>query len=265
MGAKKYLGQNFLQNKRKLERIVGALDATIPMVVEIGPGHGDLTRFLLGAGFVVYAIEKDPDMMYFLQKKFADEIASRKLKLIEGDALEKISNFQFLISNKNKDAYLVVGNIPYYITGKLFRALEELPHKPRQAILLVQREVADRVCAKAGSMNLLAASAGWWADARVITGVPRSMFNPPPKVDSAVIELKTRIINHETRNVERETYFKCVHVLFKQPRKTIVKNLTDAGITREHAQHKVMLLGLVPTARPQDVSIKQIALISDLF
>jgi 16S rRNA (adenine1518-N6/adenine1519-N6)-dimethyltransferase len=270
MKAKKYLGQHFLQNKKKLERIVGVLDVSTRIVIEIGPGRGDLTRALLRAGFFVYAIEKDADLVLFLKQNFADEIMNEKLKVIEGDALAEISNYKLQMTNREE--YSVVGNIPYYITGQLFRVLEELPHKPKQTVLLVQKEVATRACARAGETNILSASIGWWADAKIITTVPRTMFNPPPKVDSAVVSLETRtiepethIIKHRTWNMKHEAYFKCIHMLFKQPRKTIVKNLVDGGITRDNAQSIVQSLDLPLTARPHDLSIDQIKNISVLF
>lgn len=273
MPVKKYLGQNFLQNKRKLKRIAAALDASVPLVIEIGPGHGDLTQVLLDAGFMVYAIEKDPDMVCFLQKKFSEEISHKKLTVVEGDALKEFFHFSLYgahstgaqIFVSKKCPYLVVGNIPYYITGQLFRVLEGLVHKPKQTVLLVQKEVADRACAREGAMNLLAASLGWWAHVRLVTRVPRAMFNPPPKVDGAAIELRTKS-EKQTSNVSRDAYFTCVRALFKQPRKTIMKNLVDAGIERGRVERELQSLGLPLVARPHQLSIDHIQKISaELF
>ncbi len=265
MPSKKHLGQHFLQNKGKLLKIVHAINSNISQVIEIGPGRGELTQHLLAAGFRVVCIEKDVEMTPVLREKFSSEIKRGMLHIIEGDALERISSFKLSIIN-TKENYVVVGNIPYYITGHLLRIIGGLTYKPTQTIILIQKEVAVRVCAEPGEMNLLAASVGWWADARIITHVPRSMFSPPPQVDSAVVALEARNGEQITDNTKHKTtYFTCVHAVFKQPRRTIIKNLVDAGIARERVQEELQKIDLPLTARPQDLSIEKIIILSELF
>lgn len=270
MGAKKQLGQNFLQNKKKLLKMVDVLDSALDGVVEIGPGHGELTHYILEKDFSVICIEKDRDMVFVLQKKFERNITNRKLKIIEGDALGEISNNKFQIINGITDKnYAIVGNIPYYITGHLLRIIGELEHKPKQVILLIQEEVAYRLCAQKGDMNLLAASVGWWAQTRIITRVPRNMFSPQPKVDSAVILLTLndvcRFAKRDSVKREKELYFCCVRALFKQPRRTAIKNLSDAGIARDKIEEKLLALSMNSLVRPQDFSIDDIIAVSVLF
>ncbi len=262
MPSKKHLGQHFLQNKGKLLKIVHAINPNISQVIEIGPGRGELTQHLLAAGFRVVCIEKDVEMTLVLREKFSSEIKRGMLHIIEGDALEKISNFKLSIIN-TKENYVVVGNIPYYITGHLLRIIGDLTHKPTQTIILIQKEVAVRVCAEPDEMNLLAASVGWWADARIITHVPRSMFSPPPQVDSAVLELTTKTTSGVVS--EKNKYFKCVHAVFKQPRRTIVKNLVDTGVKRTLAENALIEIELTLSTRPQELSVEKIIQLSELF
>ena len=262
MPAKKQFGQNFLQNKKKLLKIVAALDMSLSVVIEIGPGHGELTQHLLQAGFSVICIEKDRDLIAPLESKFSQEISSHKLRVVCGDALTELSGF-ITEHVSPRQSYAVVGNIPYYITGHLLRIIEGLSWHPQQTIFLVQEEVARRVCSQKGSMNILAASVGIWADAQLITLVPRTMFSPQPRVDSAVILLTTHVRGHSP--AQRDRYFRCVHALFKQPRRTIVKNLVDAGVARSVIEETLTKISLPFTARPQNVSIEDILVCSALF
>ncbi len=262
MPAKKQFGQNFLQNKKKLLKIVETLDASLSVVIEIGPGHGELTQYLLQAGFSVICIEKDKDLIVPLESRFSQEISNHKFRVVCGDALTELSGVvaKYVLPQQS---YAIVGNIPYYITGHLLRIIEGLSWCPKQTIFLVQEEVARRACSKKGSMNILAASVGVWADAQLVTLVPRSMFSPQPKVDSAVILLTAHTQN--LSSIQREQYFRCVHALFKQPRRTIVKNFVDAGMVRPVVEKILSQISLPLTARPQDVSVQDIIILSTLF
>lgn len=267
MSAKKQFGQNFLQNKKKLLKMVEVLDSSLDVIIEIGPGHGELTRYILERGFSVICIEKDRDLIPILEKNFSKEISQGRLTLVMGDALEelKADNKKLLITEKDKKSYAIVGNIPYYITGHLLRIIGELKYKPKQVVLLVQEEVALRVCAQKGDMNLFAASVGWWASARVVTRVSRSMFSPPPHVDSAVIVLTEHTPCILTTLDSIEKYFLCMKAIFKQPRRMVIRNLIDVGITRERAENVLIQMQMPLTVRPQDFSVEEIAALSVLF
>lgn len=183
MRAKKRFGQHFLRHRAILERITDALaPASGDLVLEIGPGQGALTEVLLSRGARVVAIEKDRDLVPVLQARLPE------VRVLEGDALE--CDWRAAVGIGAADDLLITGNIPYNITSPLLdRALT--PPRPRRIVFLVQKEVADRLAAEAGSDAYGALTVGVQAVARVekLFGVPAGAFHPPPKVDSAVIRL----------------------------------------------------------------------------
>ena len=214
--SKKSLGQNFLLNKEKIKEIVGALDIKSgDVVVEIGPGHGELTKELITNDKLrIIAIEKDEGLV----EKLGDEMKKHgdKIEIIAGDALKMLPDV--VSGYGSKTSYKLIGNIPYYITGFLLRTISELEHKPKITVLTVQKEVAKRIC---GEMNLLSASVRYWAEPEIIGIIPKSDFSPQPKVDSAIIRLKTINKKRETGDEAKsaENYHKFIKILFKQPRK----------------------------------------------
>lgn len=259
----RYLGQHFLKNKKKIQKIVEALELKDgDTVIEIGPGYGELTselvNWLIGKNIKVniIAIEKDRELVKLLREKFAVE---NNIEIIEGDALKVLpiltTNYKLLTTN-----YKLVGNIPYYITGYLLRILGELKNKPLLIVLLIQKEVAERVCAKSPKMNLLAASVQFWAEPKIIGYVSKKDFRPQPKVDSAIIKLITYDKRLMTNNAEK--YYKFIKILFKQPRKTILNNLRPMTNDLQLLTEKLKLVGINPQARPQDLSIEQIIKLS---
>ncbi|MDO8516340.1 MAG: rRNA adenine dimethyltransferase family protein [bacterium] len=201
------LGQHFLINHSALKKIAAALSiAAGDTIVEIGPGHGELTSELLT--FVdshtfadshrhgkIIAIEKDGRLASELKTKFAK---TSIIEIIEGDALRllpSIVNGQL----SSVASYKLVGNIPYYITGHLLRVISEMEHKPKTAVFTIQEEVAERICAEPPRMNRLAASTQHWATPSILFRLPKEDFSPPPEVNSAVIKLKTHITYHVSR------------------------------------------------------------------
>ena len=261
----RYLGQHFLKNKAKLRKIVEALDLKdSDIVIEIGPGHGELTDELRIKNYElrIITIEKDKELADDLKEKFSQY---KNIEIICGDALKIlpaiIHNSSFIIQN-----YKIVGNIPYYITGYLFRILGELEDKPSLIVLLIQKEVAERVVVKSTKMNLLAASVQFWAEPKIIGYVSRKDFKPAPKVDSAIIKL---LPNYKDDKNNRENYYRFIKILFKQPRKTIVNNVSKFKslkvLSKEEIVEKLRKIGVEANARPQDLSIEQIITLSTLF
>jgi 16S rRNA (adenine1518-N6/adenine1519-N6)-dimethyltransferase len=280
-----YLGQHFLKNKAKLRKIVDALELKDgDIVIEIGPGHGELTNEIVSKfkslkveNFKIIAIEKDKELAEKLKEKFKQD---KNIEIIEGDALKALPQIiqDYRLQTTN---YKLVGNIPYYITGYLFRIMGELEIKPKLIVLLIQKEVAERVCALRQAqgkpqMNLLAASVQFWAEPKIIGYVPRNDFEPAPKVDSTIIKLlpvTSQLLSRLKCN--REKYYKFIKILFKQPRKTIVNNLlgirkqelvnskqgTEVN-NKEEIIGKLNKVGVEPRARPQDLSIEQIIKLS---
>lgn len=244
------LGQHFLKNRGALGRIAGALEiAPGEIVLEIGPGHGELTRFLVEAGAEVTVFERDPDLAMALQK-------GGQVKVVPGDALRNLAKQTEELGAR----YKIAGNIPYYITGKLFRILSELPLKPIRTILTIQKEVAVRAAADPPQMNRLAASVQYWAKPEIILSIPARDFSPPPDVDSAVLLLTAF---PEPRG-EIKSYFRIVRALFQQPRKTISNNLLPLFSSREELDATLRTIGIDPFSRPQNMTIDEIVLISSL-
>ena len=249
----KKLGQHFLTNKTKLQKIVGALDLRADdSVIEIGPGHGELTNELRIKNYElkIIAIEKDEELVRYLQEKFAQD---KNIEIIEGDILKILP--EFAKSRK------IVGNIPYYITGYLLRIIGELKNKPSLVVLTVQKEVAERICApsqtntgKKGRMNLLAASVQFWAEPEIIDYIPKTDFQPQPEVDSAIIKLA--IGNQSLAN--SKDYYELIKIIFKQPRKTILNNLRATNKTKEEIIKILGELKINPADRPQNLSVEQI-------
>ena len=271
-----YLGQHFLINKKKIEKIIEALDLKSgDVVVEIGPGKGALTIPLCEncqkLGCKIIAVEKDKDLADDLKNKIYDLGLDKNIEIIEGDALKTlprlIHNSELRIKN-----YKIVGNIPYYITGYLLRILGELENKPSLIVLTIQKEVAQRVCAKPRTrrrqgyggqgMNLLAASVQFWAEPKIIGSVSKKDFWPIPKVDSAIIKLTPlTLLVRSSIQCNKGDYYKFIKILFKQPRKTILNNLKSQISNlknKEKIIEKLKKVGVDPQARPQNLSVEQI-------
>lgn len=242
------LGQNFLINKKVLKDIANALELKEgEVVVEIGPGHGELTIYLLESGARVVAIEKDRELANQLKEKY------KNLEVIEGDALK-------VLPILNLENYKLAGNIPYYITGKLLRLIGDLENKPKLIVLTIQKEVAERIAAKPPRMNLLAASVQFWAEVKIVELVGKKEFRPIPEVDSAIIKLTPK---SPERIRKKEQYYNFIKILFKQPRKTILNNLKE-----KYDPEKIKkILGennIDPQARPQNLNIENISRIMEL-
>ncbi len=251
------LGQHFLLHSPTLQRIADAVDPQPgDAIIEIGPGHGELTERLLDKEpkAKIATIEKDEKLAEALSGKFK---ANKKIEIIVGDALEL---FPATVSRWARTGHCkVVGNIPYYITGHLFRLLGELEKKPERAVFLIQKEVAERIVAAPPRMNLLAASIQIWAEPRILFRVSRGHFKPQPQVDSAVLELAPR--PPDFSHSELLKYYRFLRVLFRQPRKTILNNLRlvprldgESPHNREHWIKVINGVGMDPGDRPQNLS-----------
>lgn len=256
MGRK--LGQHFLKDKNVLRKIVSVLDLRDgDTVLEIGAGHGELTKEILAAGkrIKLIAVEKDKKLVECLRKDFPSA-SFPNLLILEEDILKIISSQDFFVQEKiNK----VVGNIPYYLTGHLLRKISELERKPSLIVFLLQKEVALRICAQPPKMNLLAASIQFWADPRILFLVKRGSFSPPPRVESVVISLRTKKLTLDRKSfLKAREFFNFIRVLFKQPRKTIVNNLMAGGYPREKILSSLSSLGLKENLRPQQLSLNLI-------
>ena len=220
--AKKSLGQNFLKSQKALADIVNAGDISPDdTILEIGPGKGALTEKLLEKAERVIAIEKDRELIELLKGKFSVDIKSGKLKLIWGDILE-ISNSDLEIAT----SYKLVANIPYYITGAIIRKFLEAKQQPERMVLLVQKEVAQRIVARDGKESILSISVKAYGEPVFIDTVKKRYFSPEPKVDSAILLIKNiqRTVL-DKKGVDEARFFEIVKAGFAHKRKVLSSNL----------------------------------------
>ncbi len=250
-----FLGQHFLKNKSAIKKIIAALNLRGgETVIEIGPGKGALTFPILHEcnriGAKLIAIEKDRELAVELFKSEKD------LKIELGDALKILPTLTANLRN-----FKIIGNIPYYITGKLLRTISELENKPELTVLMIQKEVAERACAGHGEMNLLSAATQIWSEPEILFSLSPEDFDPEPKVRSAVIRLNTR--KNRPDKEESEKYYSIIHVIFKQPRKTLYNNLRDGlEFPPESIKKTLEDLKIDLKSRPQNLSIDQILALS---
>lgn len=256
--ADKKLGQNFLQDPMALEAIAAAA-AIQPSdtVLEIGPGLGSLTRHLAVAARRVVAVELDADLIPPLE---AVTKPYDNIHIIHGDIL-KIAPGELV----GESGYLVVANIPYYITSAIIRHLLENEPKPRRIVLTVQKEVAERICAGAGDMSLLALSVQVYGQPRIAKRIPAGAFFPPPRVDSAVLSIDI----YPSPKIQPEwldTFFKLIKAGFSQKRKTL-RNSLSSGLHMPSKEVEDLLTkaGIDPMRRAETLSIEEWQVLCSLY
>lgn len=256
--ADKRLGQNFLQDPHALEKIVNAAEIRpTDTVLEIGPGLGSLTRYLAAAAQKVVAVELD----HKLYPAFEAVIAPHQnIQLVQGDILG-IEPIEII----EQQDYLVVANIPYYITSALIRHLLESNPKPRRIVLTIQKEVAERICAGPGDMSLLALSVQVYGLPRIAAQIPASAFFPSPKVDSSVLVVD---IFPAPRIDEKklDVFFQLIKAGFSQKRKKL-RNSISAGTRQSPAEAEKMLRAadIDPQRRAETLSLEEWGKLSYMY
>ena len=242
------LGQNFLSDNRILEKIVALAEVTgEDEVLEIGPGLGSLTRHLALSARKVTAVEIDKKIFALLTDILKEH---KNIDLVCGDILEQDPGKLGL-----KPGYLVVANIPYYITSAVIRHLLEAPVKPARIVLTVQLEVAQRICARAGDMNLLALSVQVYGKPQVVMRIPAGSFYPPPKVDSAVVRIDLYPDPYIPME-NLEIFFALCKAGFGQKRKTLRNSLSHGlKISTQEVEEQLAKLGLDPQRRAETLSL----------
>lgn len=243
--ADKSLGQHWLFDKTSLKHIVGSAEIQKgDVVLEIGPGLGTLTHELLDSGAKVIAVEFDKSLAGELQDRFS----AKDFEL----RLENILTFDF--GSLPKD-YKIVANIPYYLTSHLLRIICETTNKPSRAVLLVQKEVAERVSASPGEMSILAISVQTYACVTLGEIVAAKLFSPPPKVDSRVLILDF-YGNPLVGDIDK--FFRVVKAGFSQARKKLRSSLAGGlHITPQEADELLQSAGIDPSRRAQTLSIEE--------
>lgn len=265
-GPKKSLGQHWLKDRFILDSI--ANDAEISegdFVLEIGPGLGTLTSSLLnfaGKTGEVVCVEFDED----LAKKLPNQFPGKNLTIINEDFLK------FDLATLPKD-YKVAANVPYYITAKIIEKLLASENPPKTAALLVQKEVAERLAAKAGELSILAISAQIFSEVSLGNLVPKEFFTPPPKVDSQVVIFHLRPENllekynqKNSLNLDQKQFFRVVKAGFSAKRKMIHKALSANLVISKEFTHEILAkANISPNVRAQDLTINDWLNLTELF
>jgi len=248
--ADKRLGQNFLQDPHALKKIADLAEIhPTDTVLEIGPGLGSLTRYLAAAAQEVVAVELDEKLFPPLEAVIAPY---SNVQLVHGDILD-IEPKEFV----EQGGYLVVANIPYYITSAVIRHLLESDPKPRRIVLTIQKEVAERICAGPGDMSLLALSVQVYGQPQVATHISAGAFFPAPKVDSSVLVVDIYPKPLVAANL-LDTFFLLIKAGFSQKRKKL-RNSISAGIHQSPAEAEKLLQAadIDPQRRAETLSLEE--------
>jgi 16S rRNA (adenine1518-N6/adenine1519-N6)-dimethyltransferase len=255
----KRLGQNFLIGEKIISKILKAADlSSKDFVLEIGPGIGNLTIEIAKKVKKVMAIEKDQRLVKILKENL-ERNQIKNVEVIEGDIL-KILNSQFPIQN----SYKVVANLPFYLTARLIRKLLESKNQPKEMILLIQKEVGQRICAKAPKMNLLAVSVQFYGEPKIISFVSKKFFWPRPKVDSAIIKIvpKKSLFSFHYK----EKFFKIAKAAFSHPRKQILNNFSrKLKLKKEKTKEWLLKNKLCPKQRAETLTLDDLLNLTKSF
>ncbi|MCD5381070.1 MAG: 16S rRNA (adenine(1518)-N(6)/adenine(1519)-N(6))-dimethyltransferase RsmA [Candidatus Pacebacteria bacterium] len=247
---KKSLGQHFLNSDYAPKKMCDAADIQVgDIVLEIGPGTGALTKELLSRGSTVIAVEADNRAIAELEVVFPEYIKEDKLIIHHKDARSLDLTSLDLVAGQ----YKVVSNIPYYLSGMLFRSLLDTDCQPMTLVFLVQKEVAERI-ARTEKESLLSLSVKVFGNPTYICTVKRGHFTPPPKVDSAVVAINN--INKESFvGISEELFFQVIHLGFAQKRKQLLGNLSKT-FCRTALEAVFTSLSLPHTVRAEDIPLE---------
>jgi len=257
----KRFGQNFLIDKNIIKKILNqAKLGSKDIVLEIGPGIGTMTRELAKKAQKIIAVEKDPKMIEILKETTQD---FQNIEIINADIMK------YEVPKIKYRDYKVIANLPYYITSPVIRKLLETENKPKEIILMVQKEVAQRICVLPPKTNLLAISVQFYAKPKIISYVSKKAFFPKPKIDSAIIHLKIDNLPErpfgragQNSKIDREKFFKIVKAGFSHPRKQLANNLLKEldFLGKEINKEKIIALlakkGILATQRPETLLLK---------
>jgi 16S rRNA (adenine1518-N6/adenine1519-N6)-dimethyltransferase len=245
----KGFGQNFLTNEKVLRRIVDAGDVSrSDVVVEVGPGLGHLTHHLARAAGRVVCLEIDRGFVQELRRAFQN---TPNVEILEQDVLRFDPS-----SAVGAEPYKIIANLPYYITSAVLRHFLESTWHPTKLVVMVQREVGDRILVKPGDLNLLAISVAVFGRPRLVMRVPPNAFYPQPRVESVVVAID--VYDRPTIQASIAKYFKVVAAGFAMPRKQIHNSLAQRlWMPPGEAPKILQQVGIDPKRRPQTLSIAE--------
>ena len=252
---KKSLGQHFLRDTSYLDTLLDAAEISDgDRVVEIGPGKGVLTRALVDRGAHVIAVELDIRMAKFLSEEYAE---NPTVRIIHGDILDLAQEPQLQEpSFGSEHGYKLAANLPYYITSAILRHVLEAESKPTVAAVMVQKEVAERICSEPNNMSVLAVSVQFYAQPEMIEVVPASAFYPQPKVDSAILRLG--VYKHPViQDITPKGFFTVVRAGFGQRRKQIANSLSaNLGMAKSDVRSALEDHGIDTRRRAETFSLQ---------
>lgn len=242
--ANKEIGQHFLIDEKVLDKIIETADIdNNDVILEIGPGLGILTKELCKRSKEVVAIELDESMIPVVKTSC---LKNSNLKVVNANALEfDLSTFY---------NYKVVSNLPYYITSPLIKKFLTSDYQPTEMILLVQKEVAERICAKPSRMSILAISVQFYGNPSLVDIVKKESFYPTPKVDSAI--LKIRVYKKPLFNVDQKLFFRLVKAGFGEKRKQMINSFSGGmSLGKDEVEKIFKMAGIDPQYRAESLSM----------
>lgn len=251
--AKKSMGQNFLKSQPALRKMGEAGEVNKDdTILEIGPGKGALTEKLLAQAKLVIAVEKDRDLIEILNEKFKIEIKKKKLLLLNEDILD----FEPKKHNLSAGQYKIIANIPYNITGAIFKKFLSERNQPEKMVLLVQKEVAERIVARDNKESILSLSVKVYGTPKYIFKVHKRFFSPEPKVDSAIIAITNISKVNFSDDIEEKQFFDLIKAGFSHKRKVLRQNLKNLQKNPDQIDNIFEKLKIKPTTRAEDLKIE---------
>jgi len=238
----KRLGQNFLIDKQVIKKVIRAANL-LPkdVVLEIGPGTGALTQEIAKTVKKVIAVEKDKNLCQILKQVLKD---FKNVKIVNQDIL----NYSLQTTN-----YKLIASLPFYITAPIIRKFLEIKNSPKEMILIVQKEVAQRICAKPPKMSILSVSVQFYANVKIISYISKKSFYPQPKVDSAIIKI---VPGKKYKDVDIDLFFKIVKAGFAHPRKQLINNLSKMlKLDKKELSSLLLKNNIRPIQRAEALSI----------
>lgn len=260
--ANKNYGQNFLVDENVVSGIVQNAEVSKnDLVIEIGPGLGSLTSYLLENAGKVICIELDTHMLKILNDRFS---LYTNFELINDDVL-KVNLKELISQNSEFENVKVVANLPYYITTPIIMKLLEDKLNLTSITVMVQKEVAERLTEAPGSKNTgsITYSINYYTNPKTVIDVPKESFIPSPKVDSSVIKLDI-LPEPKIKVLDEELFFKVIKCAFMQKRKTLINSLSNSGITTKELLEKILIeMKLDLRVRAEQLTLEQFGMISD--
>ncbi len=245
----RWRGQNFLINKRILEKILEVAEIERnDIILEIGAGFGILTKGLAKKAKKVMAVEIDKRLVEILRKELTD---FKNVEIIQGDILDEMV-IGYL--GKRLIGYKIVANLPYNITGAVLRKFLTQKPKPKLMVLMLQKEVAERICARPGKMSLLSVMVQFYGQPKIVEVVSQNNFWPKPKVSSAILKISR--IDTNPRSIDTNLFFKIIKKGFSSPRKYLINNLESGNLIGKEGAKKIFKkIGLSKKIRAQELSV----------